>query len=77
MIKPDDYYGSEQHFKDIQSAPRSCGYIEHPKTLSDCRHNFKLSLKELGQALWFFIFMDKIIIAIGKLLLKLGFKNES
>lgn len=73
--KDDDYYGSEEHFRDIQDAARKTGYIEHPETLDDCRQNFRLALGELSRALGLDRLSDKILIAIGKLLLKLGWKN--
>lgn len=74
----DDYYGSEQHFRDIQDAARrSGGYIEDPKTLSECGDNFRFGFRQLLTALGFFRLCDKIILSIGKLLLTLGFKNEN
>lgn len=73
----EDYIGSEQHFRDIQAAARkSTACNREPETLGEAVEDFARAWDDLMKALGVYRLADRILVAIGKILIKMGFKNE-
>ena len=74
--KNDDYLGSEEHFQDIQRAARKATACNRePETLGECVEDFARAWDDLMKALGVYALADRILVAIGKILIRMAW-NE-
>lgn len=76
MTEGDDYYGSEEHYQDILKAAGKTTASKDPETLGEAVGNIADAFRELLEALGFYRLADRVLIAIGRGLIKMGFGNE-
>lgn len=76
MSKEDDYIGSERHFRDIQAAAgKATADQRHPETLSEALADFCAAWDDLMKALGVYRLSERVLVFIGKILIKMGQKN--
>lgn len=76
-MKDDDYIGSEAHFQDIQAAARkSTADQREPENLSEALGDLGDAILEMFEAAGLFRFFDKILVALGRVLIKMGFEPK-
>lgn len=72
------YIGSERHFQDLQRAAgktTASGHDREPETLEEAAADFCAAWDDLMKALGIYRFADRVLVAIGKLLIKMGWKQ--
>lgn len=67
-IKPDDYIGSEAHYKDLRRAADSSAYS--PETLGDCGRLFSRGLCQLAAATGLNRVGDYMLRALGRFIIR-------
>lgn len=77
MTPDDDYYGSEKHFRDIQRAAgkTTADNRQNPETLGEAAQNIADAWSDLLSAIGFYRLADRVLISIGRVLIKAGFKK--
>ena len=76
MSKEDDYIGSEGHFQIIQAAARKATADQRPpETLDDAFSDFCVAWDDLMKALGVYKAYDRILVFIGRILIRMGWKN--
>lgn len=77
-MNEDEYYGSEKHFQDLQRAAgkSTADQRKNPETLGEAAQNIADDVGELLEAFGFFRLADRVLIALGRVLIKMGFGND-